>query len=147
MPKKHVTIDDSAIEPSSEEHRRTIQDDKTIYRGMHIPNHIPSSGEDGYRTPTVEDYELQDSSTTAPSGDRTPNRLVTPNGQSTPNSLHYRLAQTSHHLNLSSTSLAHSILDKLHWRDRIRHFTWTYFTMTMATGGIANVLYTGSISL
>ena len=29
------------------------------------------------------------------------------------------------------------------WRHRIKHFTWTYFTLTMATGGIANVLYTG----
>lgn len=26
-------------------------------------------------------------------------------------------------------------------KERIRHFTWTWFTMTMATGGIANVLY------
>jgi hypothetical protein len=32
---------------------------------------------------------------------------------------------------------------KMRFRDRIRHFTWTWFTMTMATGGIANVLYTG----
>lgn len=31
----------------------------------------------------------------------------------------------------------------LSWRERIRHFTWTWFCMTMATGGIANVLYTG----
>ncbi|ORY17762.1 voltage-dependent anion channel-domain-containing protein [Clohesyomyces aquaticus] len=31
---------------------------------------------------------------------------------------------------------------KLSWRERIRHFTWTWFTMTMATGGVANVLYT-----
>ena len=30
------------------------------------------------------------------------------------------------------------------WRKRIRHFTWTFFTMTMATGGVANVLHTGS---
>lgn len=30
------------------------------------------------------------------------------------------------------------------WKKRIRHFTWTFFTMTMATGGIANVLHTGS---
>lgn len=32
---------------------------------------------------------------------------------------------------------------KLGFRGRIQHFTWTWFTMTMATGGIANVLYTG----
>ncbi|KAF2748223.1 hypothetical protein M011DRAFT_400985 [Sporormia fimetaria CBS 119925] len=30
---------------------------------------------------------------------------------------------------------------KIGFRGRIRHFTWTWFTMTMATGGIANVLY------
>lgn len=35
----------------------------------------------------------------------------------------------------------------LSWRERIRHFTWTWFCMTMATGGIANVLYTGSSML
>ncbi|KAJ4382274.1 hypothetical protein N0V86_002607 [Didymella sp. IMI 355093] len=30
---------------------------------------------------------------------------------------------------------------RLPWRERIRHFTWTWFCLTMATGGIANVLY------
>lgn len=33
---------------------------------------------------------------------------------------------------------------KLSFRERIRHFTWTWFCMTMATGGIANVLYTST---
>lgn len=32
---------------------------------------------------------------------------------------------------------------KMGFRERIRHFTWTWFCMTMATGGIANVLYSG----
>lgn len=35
---------------------------------------------------------------------------------------------------------------KLSWRERVRHFTWTWFCMTMATGGIANVLYTGLLT-
>ncbi len=29
------------------------------------------------------------------------------------------------------------------WKDRLQHFTWTFFTMTMATGGIANTLRAG----
>lgn len=32
---------------------------------------------------------------------------------------------------------------KLGFKGRVRHFTWTWFCMTMATGGIANVLYSG----
>lgn len=30
------------------------------------------------------------------------------------------------------------------FRDRVRCFTWTWFTMTMATGGIANVLHSST---
>lgn len=36
---------------------------------------------------------------------------------------------------------------KLSFRERIRHFTWTWFCMTMATGGVANVLYTSTFKL
>ena len=32
------------------------------------------------------------------------------------------------------------------FRDRVRCFTWTWYTMTMATGGIANVLYSSKYS-
>lgn len=42
-------------------------------------------------------------------------------------------------------SVAQTVPDRRHarlpWRERIRHFTWTWFCLTMATGGIANVLY------
>lgn len=34
-------------------------------------------------------------------------------------------------------------VDHLSWRERVRHTTWAYFTMTMATGGIANALHSG----
>lgn len=149
MKKKHVTIDNSFTGPSSEEPRKTVQDDTTVYRGTHIPKHMLSPGQDGYRTPTIEDYEMQEGGPRTPNGTRTPTStgFATPNGHSTPNSLHHRLPQIRYHLNPSSTSMAHSILDKLHWRERIRHYTWTFFTMTMATGGISNVLYTGKLSL
>lgn len=41
------------------------------------------------------------------------------------------------------------LADRKHlgFRERVRHFTWTWFTMTMATGGIANVLHTGMMLL
>lgn len=136
--KKHVTIDPSSTKSPSE-------NGTTVYRGMHIPKHMLSPGQDGYRTPTFEDYEMQKPGSKILNGASTPNGTATPIGHSTSNSLHHRRPHTPRHLNLSSTSLPHSILDKLHWRERIRHYTWTFFTMTMATGGISNVLYNGKL--
>ena len=147
MKKKHVTIDDPSTATGSKVPQRTVQDDTNVHRGMHVPNHMRSPGQDGYRTPTIEDYEAQNSGPTTPSGARTPDGVATSNGHSTSNSMHHRQPHARHHLNLSSSNLAHSILDKLHWRERIRHYTWTFFTITMATGGIANVLYTGEPSV
>ncbi|EME41476.1 hypothetical protein DOTSEDRAFT_135232 [Dothistroma septosporum NZE10] len=45
-------------------------------------------------------------------------------------------AQATRH----NIALEHLHVD-LHFKERIKHFTWTWFTMTMATGGVANVLY------
>ena len=147
MKQKRVTIDNPSTGADFEEPQRTVKDDTNVYRGIHIPKHMRSPGHDGYRTPTIEDYEVQGGGPTTPNGAQTPDGVATSNGHSTPNSMHHRQPHARHHLNLSSSSLAHSILDKLHWRERVRHYTWTFFTMTMATGGIANVLHTGEPSL
>ena len=136
---KHATIDDSSIGFS--------ENDTTVHRGIHIPKHMVPPGQDGYRTPTIEDYEVQTGGPTTPNGSRTLNDFTTPYGHSTPSSLHHRLPHNHHHLHISGSHLAHDIIHKLHWRERIRHYTWTYFTITMATGGIANVLYTGKLGL
>ncbi|KAJ9194351.1 hypothetical protein DTO164E3_5329 [Paecilomyces variotii] len=121
---------------------------------MEVPRHWRSPGEDGYRTPTIEDAE----------------RAVSIGSAEYPFSMNAREAHTSAlgAINdtgstfrpVTSNSEKRSVSDnipgvdhaipprvpsersgKLSWRQRIRHFTWAYFTLTMATGGIANVLY------
>ena len=50
------------------------------------------------------------------------------------------IQQQNHSKLTHKLSLSNKIKD-LPWRERVKHYTWTYFTMTMATGGIANVLH------
>lgn len=144
MKEKHVTIDSSTPGTPNEEARsglNTPSHDTALRRGMTAPRLMLFPGQDGYRTPTVEEYELHRDLFMR--GQRN-------DGLSNDNS-HHRVPHTPptflarHPGNPSSVTLAHSILDKLQWRERIRHFTWTFFTITMATGGIANVLYTGMV--
>lgn len=106
--------------------------------GFPLPHLSVPPGQDGYSTPTIEDFRQH-------ARQNRPNRR--PGGPST-NSSFIRLPVSallgSYNLNLSNISLNNGILEKLEWRERIRHYTWTFFTMTMATGGIANVLYAGN---
>ena len=138
---KHVTIDtSSSTRHSCEEPRGLAGHDNDIRREQHIPKDSLPSHLNGYRTPTIEDYELQNIA----NGTRGQHQ-----GGLSNNSSVFRLPLSSpgflgrHSQNHSTSSIAHSILEKLQWRERIRHFTWTFFAMTMATGGIANVLYQG----
>jgi hypothetical protein len=106
-----------------------------LKRGILIPGQMLSPGQDGYRTPTIEDYEEHHQQNSHRS-----NHTSALNGAV--NFMHITLnSGTRTHFSLSKG------LEKLAWRQRLRHFTWTFFTMTMATGGIANVIHAGRFSL
>ena len=129
--KKHVTIDASIPgTPTEKIHsgRTTPNDGSNLCKTTDVPRHLLPPGHDGYRTPTIEDYEQHNSSALYFQQNR---------GLSRDGSQH-QLPHTPpafldrHSANPSSSSLAQSILDRLHWRERIRHYTWTFFTMTMA---------------
>ncbi|MCJ1323288.1 hypothetical protein MMC15_008643 [Xylographa vitiligo] len=90
---------------------------------------MTSPRQEGYRTPTIEDYERHE---------KRRDQL-----EDHPSQLHLQLpsgvlslfSETRSHLSLTKS------LEKLLWKERLRHYTWTFFTMTMATGGIANVIH------
>ena len=148
---KHVTI-----QPPSPDRVGPVAptDDPSSHNDPTVPVHMIPLGEDGYRTPTGEDFDLASRqpyskrreddalaggfSKPPPAVNGHPNDIPngTPNG--TPNGV------LGHHSATASTaSLGERLFEALFWRERIRHFTWTFFTLTMATGGIANVIYTG----
>ena len=121
-------------------------------------------GDDGYRTPTIEDAERElvrkDANVFLPPAERRARDVHT----SALEALHnpsYRVSegtsakdyapgkeedQEEPGISRSHIKCSESHSMNLSWKERIRHFTWAYFTLTMATGGIANVLYTGKLS-
>lgn len=119
---------------------------------LQLPRHMRSPGDDGYRTPTIEDAEhtfsqLADSPGSGARGvhttaleaalQRASSRVTDANAKE------YNACrdQDGYSLNRRFTDTPPS---RLSWRKRIRHITWAYFTLTMATGGLANVLYEGN---
>lgn len=151
MPEKQVTIDAPSQTSSWKEPGRQTPNHDSTRRTIILPKHMYTSGQDGYRTPTIEDFEMQhgrspmrNGCTTTPCTTPVHRVPVSPNNSPQWHLPYYSPgADGRQHLSLSNASLAHSMLQKLEWRERIRHYTWTFFTMTMATGGIANVLYNG----
>ncbi|KAK2760321.1 hypothetical protein FQN54_002389 [Arachnomyces sp. PD_36] len=117
-----------------------------------LPRHLRNPGDDGYRTPTIEDAEIHQRKFAAAATDGFPfpnqraRSLTTadtdgsnPQFRLTVSDSHgekFRAAGPPTHIDLSDPSWP----VKLNWKQRIRHITWAFFTLTMATGGIANVL-------
>ena len=107
-----------------------------------LPRHLRQPGEEGYRTPVVEDAEH-------PAQQRQRNVQA---ARSAPGRAFNRLAlgalQTSYHSSRPEWGahgektrgsdrcyLPEGFPERLNWRQRIKHVTWAYFTLTMATGG------------
>ncbi|KAL2866828.1 putative C4-dicarboxylate transporter/malic acid transport protein [Aspergillus lucknowensis] len=96
---------------------------------------------EGYRTPTIEDTE-QDLSKSLGSSLQPTGSRVREAHSSALESLHSPTYRPRNGLDITlSRSISEATTGKLNWKKRIRHFTWAFFTLTMATGGIANVIY------
>ncbi|KGO64156.1 C4-dicarboxylate transporter/malic acid transport protein [Penicillium expansum] len=112
-----------------------------------------SPGEDGYRTPTIEDAEralsiLGAVEETPGGGAREAHSsaleaaLQRASSRATVKTNPDKEAGACREYNgLGLFGLKHTVSGELSWKKRIRHITWAYFTLTMATGGLANVLY------
>lgn len=113
-----------------------------------------SPGDDGYRTPTIEDAERTLSILGAGTNPGNNAREVHTSAleaalhkvssRATENTanldFHHCKERDGSSLTREPTNASASTLS---WKKRIRHVTWAYFTLTMATGGLANVLYEG----
>lgn len=120
-----------------------------------VPRHMRTPGEEGYRTPTLEDAEHdlstdQISTLAYPPTPQALRRVHTsalesiqgPSPRRGRESLKQRMGfQDAGAINAKECENPSDL--NLSWKQRIRHFTWAFFTLTMATGGIANALYAG----
>ena len=142
---KHVTIAASPSQHSPDD-TTSHELDALGNRAFAPKRRRLHAGGDGYLTPTFEDYEMhrmKEIGSAVPSNNSSQHHLphtpTTPTGPQRPS-----LGAFRHSANVSINSLSERLLERLHWSERIRHYTWTFFTMTMATGGIANVLWAGA---
>jgi hypothetical protein len=123
---------------------------------LRFPRYLRSPGDDGYRTPTIEDAErtLAVLGVDAPRQGNNAREVHTSALEAALQKVTSRATdqtagnkELSHCEDRDRVELTRKVTDvsasKLSWKKRIRHVTWAYFTLTMATGGLANVLYEG----
>lgn len=120
------------------------------------PNNLIKAGHDGYRTPIIEDPEHPSHPWNRSRGYQhsapgfpflSPSRL-------SPEVYHGRVPRIQEGVSMDHPSQSCSNesddTDKrpkhLPWRRRMKHVTWAWFTISMATGGIANIISAGTNS-
>jgi hypothetical protein len=109
-----------------------------------LPRHLRRPGEDGYRTPVIEDPEhpAHRRNRHLQSGRRSSNQDLDGPGdgplQTSSSNQEVRAPseKSVHGHEQGQYSTHDGFPRKLNWRQRIRHVTWAYFTLTMATAGI-----------
>jgi len=108
----------------------------------------PGIGRDGYRTPATEDNDhpwnlwrsgqAQQTTSRIDSGSPPLNRQT-----SVRFARNQKFSSRPAIYGRKTNGTTDTNKQHLPWRERLKHTTWAYFTMTMATGGIANVLHNG----
>ncbi|KAI9797282.1 MAG: hypothetical protein M1833_005578 [Piccolia ochrophora] len=104
-----------------------------------IPRHLLPPEDDGYRTPTIEDLENDHAHRRAQVAS------VRDDESNIPPQLRSQLladeAPRAPRRDDSSDVTDGKMKLNLNWKQRIKHFTWTFYLLTMATGGVANVIH------
>lgn len=113
------------------------------------PRHLRYPGEEGYRTPVINGSReiLTDTNNDGSLHQSTSARVRVAHSsalQALRHSPCCRSGCSDVDDKIPSHNESHWVDDHLSWKKRIRHFTWAFFTLTMATGGIANVIYNGN---
>jgi len=122
---------------------------RTLSIYLALPRHLRRPGEDGYRTPTIEDPEH-------------PSHHGMHSATAFASEIHHGISDAKesfsvggckyHHVGHDPHYCCHEPHEEipfeepikgLTWKQRIKHVTWAYFTVTMATGGVANALSAG----
>lgn len=104
-------------------------------------------GEDGWRTPTIEDAHH-------PANLGSETNAWELHLYRHFDGLNHRRRSIQHLWNVreemeeppDSSNSDNSSSKRLPWSQRLKHVTWAWFTLTMATGGIANVISQGKSS-
>jgi hypothetical protein len=122
---------------------------------MRLPSQVlqdhPTPLQDGYRTPTIEDPEhpanQQSSSWNRPNPLRSASQVFHNLKHGRPESPATRRAKQRALDGECDESTYHRHQEPmiLSWKKRVKHVTWAFFTLTMATGGIANALSRGRL--